>query len=186
MAARMSGSWISRRRMRHRCASRRTRRTIRAHADRNAPTFDYFRTKVYSDHTQSGANGARPHASRRRRRRGPSSPGHECSTLYGFPSLFATQLSARRQNPFCSTRSWTGTGGSGESTSPGRIAWVAVEYDGFEWHSSSKALRRDRQKRAGLEELVWRVMSIVSDDVRRQPRAMVRRIDAHLNRVAAA
>ena len=70
------------------------------------------------------------------------------------------------------------------------FAWpdrlVAVEYDRFEWHSSSEALRRDRQKRAGLEELGWRVMSIVSDDVRRQPRAMVRRIDAHLNRVAAA
>jgi len=70
------------------------------------------------------------------------------------------------------------------------FAWpdrlVAVEYDGFEWHSSTEALRRDRQKRAALEELGWRVMSIVSDDVRRQPSAMVRRIDAHLNRVAAA
>ena len=70
------------------------------------------------------------------------------------------------------------------------FAWpdrlVAVEYDGFEWHSSSATLRRDRQKRAALEELGWRVMSIVSDDVRRQPLAMVRRIDAHLNRIAAA
>jgi very-short-patch-repair endonuclease len=70
------------------------------------------------------------------------------------------------------------------------FAWpdrmVAVEYDGFDWHSSSEALRHDRQKRAALEELGWRVMSIVSDDVRRQPAAMVRRIDAHLNRIAAA
>jgi very-short-patch-repair endonuclease len=70
------------------------------------------------------------------------------------------------------------------------FAWpdrmVAVEYDGFDWHSSPEALRRDRQKRAALEEVGWRVVSIVSDDVRRQPMAMVRRIDAQLNRVPAS
>ena len=70
------------------------------------------------------------------------------------------------------------------------FAWpdrmVAVEYDGFDWHSSPEALRHDRQKRAALEEVGWRVVSIVSDDVRRQPMAMVRRIDAQLNRVAAS
>jgi hypothetical protein len=70
------------------------------------------------------------------------------------------------------------------------FAWpdrkVAVEYDGFDWHSSPEALRRDRQKRAALEEIGWRVMSIVSDGVRRHPEAMVRRIDAQLIRTAAA
>jgi REase_MTES_1575 len=70
------------------------------------------------------------------------------------------------------------------------FAWpdrrVAVEYDGFDWHSSPEALRRDRQKRAALEEIDWRVMSIVSDDVRRHRDVMVRRIDAQLARSAAA
>ena len=70
------------------------------------------------------------------------------------------------------------------------FAWpdckVAVEYDGFDFHSSPEALRKDRQKRAALEEIDWRVLSIVSDDVRRRGDAMVRRIDAHLMRAAAA
>lgn len=70
------------------------------------------------------------------------------------------------------------------------FAWpdrrVAVEYDGFDWHSSPEALRRDRQKRAALEEIDWRVVSIVSDDVRRHRDVMVRRIDAQLVRTAAA
>ncbi|MGV0790963.1 DUF559 domain-containing protein [Mycolicibacterium sp. XJ1819] len=70
------------------------------------------------------------------------------------------------------------------------FAWpdekVAVEYDGFDWHSSPEALRNDRQKRAALEEIGWRVMSVVSDDVRRHPDAMVRRIDTLLTRTAAA
>jgi len=70
------------------------------------------------------------------------------------------------------------------------FAWpdcrVAVEFDGFDWHSSREALRKDRQKRAALEEIDWRVLSIVSDDVRRHRDVMVRRIDAHLMRAAAA
>jgi REase_MTES_1575 len=70
------------------------------------------------------------------------------------------------------------------------FAWpeqrVAVEFDGFDWHSSREALRKDRQKKAALEEIGWRVLSIVSDDVRRQRAVMVRRIDAQLMRAAAA
>jgi hypothetical protein len=70
------------------------------------------------------------------------------------------------------------------------FAWpdrrVAVEFDGFDWHSSREALRKDRQKRAALEEIDWRVLSIVSDDVRRQREAMVRHIDAQLMRTLAA
>ena len=70
------------------------------------------------------------------------------------------------------------------------FAWpdemVAVEYDGFDWHSSPAALQRDRQKRAALEEMGWRVLSIVGDDVRRRPTAMVRRIAGHFGRRAAA
>jgi very-short-patch-repair endonuclease len=69
------------------------------------------------------------------------------------------------------------------------FAWpdqkLAVEYDGFDWHSSPEHLRRDRQKRAALEEMGWRLLSIVGDDVRRRPDAMVRRIDSYLQRRVA-
>lgn len=70
------------------------------------------------------------------------------------------------------------------------FAWpderVAVEYDGFDWHSSPEALRKDRQKRAALEEIDWRILSIVGDDVRRHPEVMVRRINTLLTQAAAA
>lgn len=63
---------------------------------------------------------------------------------------------------------------------------VAVEYDGFDFHADPEALRRDRQKRAALHELGWRVISIVSDDVRRWPWETVRRIAVELERARAA
>ncbi len=69
------------------------------------------------------------------------------------------------------------------------FAWpeqmVIVEYDGFEWHSSPEHLRRDRQKRAALQELGWCMISIVSDDVRRRQVTLVRRIGTQLERDAA-
>jgi very-short-patch-repair endonuclease len=70
------------------------------------------------------------------------------------------------------------------------FAWpdqrVAVEYDGFDWHSEPDDLRRDRQKRSALQELGWRVISIVGDDVRRRSWEMVRRIGVELERPLAA
>ncbi|MBJ7341003.1 hypothetical protein [Mycolicibacterium sp.] len=70
------------------------------------------------------------------------------------------------------------------------FAWpdakVAVEYDGFDFHSSPDALRRDRQKRAALLELGWAVISIVFDDVRRRPYDTVSRINVELRHRAAA
>jgi hypothetical protein len=70
------------------------------------------------------------------------------------------------------------------------FAWperrVAVEYDGFDWHSDRDAFRRDRQKRAALQEIDWAVVSIVFDDVRHQTRDMLRRIEAELQRARAA
>lgn len=69
------------------------------------------------------------------------------------------------------------------------FAWpdrhVAVEYDGFDWHSDPDALRRDRQKRAALHEVGWTVLSIVADDVRRRHVDMVRRIGSELTARAA-
>ncbi len=69
------------------------------------------------------------------------------------------------------------------------FAWpeykVAVEYDGFDWHSGPEEFRRDRQKKAALGELGWSVLSIVSDDVRRQAWDMVRRIRVEMERSVA-
>ena len=66
------------------------------------------------------------------------------------------------------------------------FAWpdrrVAVEYDGFDWHSDTDEFRRDRQKRAALQEIGWAVVSIVADDVRRRPMGYVA---PHRDRVAA-
>ena len=69
------------------------------------------------------------------------------------------------------------------------FAWptqmVAVEYDGFDWHSSQDMFRRDRQKIAALREVGWNVLSIVDDDVRRRSWDMVRRINTLLAQAAA-
>jgi hypothetical protein len=70
------------------------------------------------------------------------------------------------------------------------FAWpgqrLAVEYDGFDWHSAPEGLRRDRQKRAALQDLDWSVISIVSDDVRRRPWDRLRRIEWELQRSRVA
>lgn len=70
------------------------------------------------------------------------------------------------------------------------FAWpdrkFAVEYDGFDFHSSPEDLRRDRQKRAALRELDWSVLAIVADDVRHRPYEMSRSIASELARPLAA
>ena len=63
---------------------------------------------------------------------------------------------------------------------------LAVEYDGFDWHSDPESFRRDRQKRAALRELDWNMMSNVSDDVRRRPYDTVRQIKTERERERAA
>ncbi|CAJ1585321.1 DUF559 domain-containing protein [[Mycobacterium] wendilense] len=69
------------------------------------------------------------------------------------------------------------------------FAWpqfrLAVEFDGFDWHSDTDAFRRDRQKLAALNELGWTMLSIVADDVRRRPAEMVRRIEGAMAARAA-
>lgn len=70
------------------------------------------------------------------------------------------------------------------------FAWpecgVAVEYDGLDWHSEPDAMRRDRRRRAALEDVGWIVISIVFEDVRYRAWEFVARIDAHLSRARAA
>lgn len=69
------------------------------------------------------------------------------------------------------------------------FAWpecrVAVEYDGYDWHSGPDDFARDRRKRAALTELGWTVISIVSEDVREDKWATSRRIKGQLLRSAA-
>jgi hypothetical protein len=67
-----------------------------------------------------------------------------------------------------------------------RDARVAVEYDGIDWHSDPEAMRKDRKRRAALEDVGWIVISIVFEDVRRRPWEIIARIDAHLRRAQAA
>ncbi|MDT5351347.1 MAG: hypothetical protein QOH91_4634 [Mycobacterium sp.] len=70
------------------------------------------------------------------------------------------------------------------------FAWpelrVAAEYDGVDWHSGPDAFLRDRQRSAALQDLGWVVVPIVAEDVRYRPVELVRRLEARLERAAAA
>jgi very-short-patch-repair endonuclease len=70
------------------------------------------------------------------------------------------------------------------------FAWplrkLAVEYDGFDWHSDPASFTRDRQKRAALQEMGWTMLSIVSDDVRRRSADFLRRVEFELSRSRVA
>ena len=70
------------------------------------------------------------------------------------------------------------------------FAWperrIAVEYDGVDWHSDPDAMRRDRRRRAALEDVGWAVISIVFEDVRYRAWEFVARIDAQLRHARAA
>jgi hypothetical protein len=69
------------------------------------------------------------------------------------------------------------------------FAWpqhrVAVEYDSDEWHGTAEAMRRDRDRREALRDAGWHVITIFSDDVRRNPRQLAWRIRAELLAAAA-
>jgi hypothetical protein len=70
------------------------------------------------------------------------------------------------------------------------FAWpeqrVAVEYDGVDWHSDPDAMRRDRRRRAALEDVGWVVICIVFEDVRYRAWEFVARIDLQLRHARAA
>jgi hypothetical protein len=70
------------------------------------------------------------------------------------------------------------------------FAWperrLAVEYEGFDFHSSPDDLRHDRQKHNALRQLDWTVIGIVADDVRRRPYDMAGGIEFELRREKTA
>lgn len=70
------------------------------------------------------------------------------------------------------------------------FAWpearLAAEYDSIDWHMGPKALLHDRLKVARLQECGWLSVPMTVSDVRRDPRRLVARINAHLNQRLAA
>lgn len=66
------------------------------------------------------------------------------------------------------------------------LAWpaarVAVEYDGFDHHSSPADLRRDRSRAAWLLDHGWTVLRVTATDVRREPALLVSRVHRLLAR----
>jgi hypothetical protein len=70
------------------------------------------------------------------------------------------------------------------------FAWpetkLAVEYEGFDYHSSPADLRHDRRKRNALSQVGWHVLGIVADDVRKRPYETTRDIRFDLSSRRAA
>ncbi|MFZ0833496.1 MAG: hypothetical protein WAM92_10490 [Mycobacterium sp.] len=70
------------------------------------------------------------------------------------------------------------------------FAWpeerIAAEYESIEWHSGPAAMRRDKSRCAGVQELGWTVIPIVVGDVRTNPQRLAQRIDTHLLRSRGA
>lgn len=70
------------------------------------------------------------------------------------------------------------------------FAWpdhrVAAEYDGVAWHSGAEGMRRDRRRYNALQDIDWRVVPIVFEDVRYRPWEFVGRIDVQLRHARAA
>src|SRR5262249_2246009 len=53
---------------------------------------------------------------------------------------------------------------------------MALECDGFEWHDSRLAWKRDRRRIARLEDLGWWIVHITWDDVTPRPDETISRI----------
>jgi very-short-patch-repair endonuclease len=70
------------------------------------------------------------------------------------------------------------------------FAWpeerIAAEYESIEWHSGPAAMRRDKSRFAGVQELGWTVIPIVVDDVRMNPQRLAQGVDTHLARSRGA
>jgi hypothetical protein len=66
------------------------------------------------------------------------------------------------------------------------FAWpgqrVAAEYESILWHSSPMAMRRDKARFGGLQEVGWTVVPIVAEDVRVHPQRFAERLETHLMR----
>lgn len=70
------------------------------------------------------------------------------------------------------------------------FAWLdaklAAEYDSVAWHATPEGFKHDRLKAARLQECGWTTVSATSDDIRRRPEELVRRVLWHLDGAALA
>jgi len=64
------------------------------------------------------------------------------------------------------------------------FAWpqakVGAEYDSDEFHSGGRAVRRDKSRISWLQDHGWLIVYITADDVRRWPRQLIGRLNAHV------
>lgn len=64
------------------------------------------------------------------------------------------------------------------------FAWekelLAAEYDGDDFHSSARAVRRHKRRITWLQDRGWLVVYVTADDVRRRPGQLTARLRAHL------
>jgi very-short-patch-repair endonuclease len=61
---------------------------------------------------------------------------------------------------------------------------LAIEADGYRWHSSRDQWQRDLARRSELARLGWRVIHVTADDLRRRPDHVARTVADALNRAA--
>jgi very-short-patch-repair endonuclease len=66
------------------------------------------------------------------------------------------------------------------------FAWpearVAAEYESIDWHAGRAEMIRDKTRFAGIQEVDWTVIPIVTSDVRVYPHRLTERIASHLAR----
>lgn len=58
---------------------------------------------------------------------------------------------------------------------------LAIEVDGFGWHSSTRQLQRDRQRQNALVIRKWKIARFASDDIKHHPYRVIEEIRALLN-----
>jgi hypothetical protein len=63
---------------------------------------------------------------------------------------------------------------------------LAIEIDGWAYHSSSEARSRDSRRDRRLVALGWTVLRFTAEDVRRRPEAMVAELSAQVDRLLRA
>ena len=64
-------------------------------------------------------------------------------------------------------------------------ALLAIETDGYEWHSSKQAFERDRERDALLQSMGWRVLRFTWAQIKWRPDYVAGTICTHLTRVSS-
>lgn len=59
---------------------------------------------------------------------------------------------------------------------------IAIELDGYEWHSSRAAFVKDRQRQRDLEMNGWQVIRFAGSEVKQDPQRCVMTVAAYVRR----